>query len=535
MRTDRRGFMRVLAGAIGLLAGGSSPSSSRDWTHEIHQATRNTRFGPVGALRPRLRRPPRRSKAFEGVPRTPLPAPQEPETRSLAQVLSGFGGADALAATPISLAELTRVLHYTNGVTGEGRAGNGLKLRAAPSAGALYAGEIYVVAERVTGLEPGVYYYSSLRHALISIGRGMRLADVSNALEHPEQTASASAVVLLSNVFGRYSWRYANRGYRYALIDSGHIGENLRLAARSAGLAEVSIPRYCDARLNALLEIDGRAEAVCALHAIGRPAAGGAAALRAKRRFAERQSVAPDELAASGPAPERYHAATDLVPVTTSADSAAAELGGAPETTAPGAHAPATATWRADARPDTTVEECIRRRRSAATFAARPLARQTLDWILEAAGGHPALARAPGVELMLAVHRVSDLAPGLYRFDPDGAGLTVQRSGDHRQPLVRACIDQEKAGSCGVAFFMVARLRDAAAPPGDRRYRDLLIESGAIGQRVYLAAEAAGLAARNLAAFRDDRLNALFGLDGRERAVIHLTAVGYEDGTAGGG
>ena len=55
----------------------------------------------------------------------------------------------------------------------------------------------------------------------------------------------------------------------------------------------------------------------------------------------------------------------------------------------------------------------------------------------------------------------------------------------------------------------------------------LLIESGAVGQRIYLAANAAGLAARNLAAFRDDDLNALLGLDGRNRAVLHLTLSGY--------
>jgi nitroreductase len=82
---------------------------------------------------------------------------------------------------------------------------------------------------------------------------------------------------------------------------------------------------------------------------------------------------------------------------------------------------------------------------------------------------------------------------------------------------------------------MVAQLRDATALAADRRYRDLLIESGAIGQRIYLAAEATGLAARNLAAFRDDELNSLLELDGRERAVIHLTAVGYEDGAANEG
>ena len=68
----------------------------------------------------------------------------------------------------------------------------------------------------------------------------------------------------------------------------------------------------------------------------------------------------------------------------------------------------------------------------------------------------------------------------------------------------------------------------AAGPLRKRGYSDLLIEAGGIGQRIYLAAEAAGLAARNLAAFRDDDLNGLLDLDGRERAVLHLTLAGRE-------
>ena len=74
---------------------------------------------------------------------------------------------------------------------------------------------------------------------------------------------------------------------------------------------------------------------------------------------------------------------------------------------------------------------------------------------------------------------------------------------------------------------MVARLAQAVSLTGDRSYRDLLLESGRIGQRLYLAAEAAGLVARNLAAFTDDELNQLVGLDGRREAVIHLTMLGH--------
>jgi len=90
---------------------------------------------------------------------------------------------------------------------------------------------------------------------------------------------------------------------------------------------------------------------------------------------------------------------------------------------------------------------------------------------------------------------------------------------------VRACLFQDKAGSAAVAFAWLADLRGAAAA-GERHYRDRLLEAGAAAERVYLAAESLGLAARNLAGFFDDSLNDLLGADGRERAVVHLTLLG---------
>jgi nitroreductase len=74
---------------------------------------------------------------------------------------------------------------------------------------------------------------------------------------------------------------------------------------------------------------------------------------------------------------------------------------------------------------------------------------------------------------------------------------------------------------------MIGRLRQAALHYGERSYRDVLIEAGRIGERVYLAAEALDLRARNLAAFLDEDLDELIGADGRERSVVHLTMVGY--------
>jgi SagB-type dehydrogenase family enzyme len=179
--------------------------------------------------------------------------------------------------------------------------------------------------------------------------------------------------------------------------------------------------------------------------------------------------------------------------------------------------------------PGTSVEDAIRRRRSAMVFRHEPAPHDALRLAGELARGHSGLRRAPGIELQLAVHRVKGLESGLYRIHADTGELSPHRLGELAGPLVQACGGQEKAGQAAVGFLMVARLQEAAGRAGDRSYRDLLLEAGGIGQRIYLAAEATGLAARNLAAFRDDDLNRLVDLDGVRQAVVHLTMFGPGD------
>jgi SagB-type dehydrogenase family enzyme len=175
------------------------------------------------------------------------------------------------------------------------------------------------------------------------------------------------------------------------------------------------------------------------------------------------------------------------------------------------------------------VDETIRVRRSTRSFEPGLLSPDDLAFVLEMAQGRAALERAPGVELLVVVHRVEGVAAGLYRYDPRAHALATLRTGDLREALTRSCLGQQKAGEAGAAIAMVAEVDRSAAARGERAYRDLLLEAGAIGERIYLAAEARRLSARNLAAFRDGELNALLGTDGRERAVIHLTLVGRGD------
>ena len=517
MRTSRRAFLRILGGALAYPLGRTGLARAERPALEIHRATRNTLAGALGARLPRLRAPPARFKAYPDAERVGLPDATADPGLPLAEAVRRYAPASGFLEAPVSLAELGRLLHLTNGVTARR---DGLHLRAAPSAGALYSGEVYVVAQRVVGLPSGVYYYGVKDHELVRVQSGFFSAELDRSFEQLGKIAKAPAVVLLTNLFHRYTWRYANRGYRYALIDSGHIGENLRLAATSAGLGENGPLRFHDDRLNALLGVDGRGESVCAVHAVGRPA-DGPTAPAPKRRLVERHATGATPI--GGPVIERYHESTKLVE-----DGAA----GTPATGAGPASVSSpsyVALPENSSPPATPVEETIRKRRSAMHFEHDPIDLEDLSFVLEMAQGHGALERAPGVELYLAAHRVNDLAPGLYRYEPERHRLAQVRSGDLTRALVSACLGQRKAGTAAAGFLMVAKLTSAAARAGDRSYRDLLIESGAIGQRVYLAAEAAGLAARNLAAFVDDALNELMELDGRNEAVIHLTMLGCGD------
>ncbi len=523
-RVDRRGFLRGVGAALAWLSLRPAPSRAAEAAAEIHRDTRNTRFGAVGRALARLGPTPRRAKPYPGLPRVALPPPVSGPGLPLATALARAEPADGFTAEPLSLSEVARLLYYANGVTGEMRwDGGSLPLRAAPSAGALYAGEVYLVAERVEGLPRGVYAYAVAGHALVRIRDGAWLEEVARATEQPHRLRSAAAVVLLTNVFRRYTWRYANRGYRYALIDTGHIDENLRLATASAGHASLGTPRYHDEALEGVLRIDGRQEAVCAVRALGRPGAPAARDGTVPRLVEKGLVGAARRLRAPA---ERYHERTKLVPTAGEEEPArrvpAAGDHGAEPVTRP---RPRAVPPRIDEAPRMTVERAIRRRRSAMRFEPERIARSDLDFLLAAAAG----VATPHVGIDLIAHRVAGLPAGLHRLDPESGGPELRRAGELGDALVKVCIGQEKAGEAALAFFMVGRITAAAAAHGERSYRDLLVAAGAIGERLYLAAESLRLAARNLAAFRDDDLNALLDLDGRSEAVLHLTVVGPGD------
>ena len=249
-----------------------------------HENTKLRRLpGMAPAARPsftpaELRAMARAYKQYRMHPHVPLPSPAAPIGPGItfddvvAARRSGRGFADA----DLELAVLAKLLHQSYGVTGEVRlpGGIGRSLRAAPSAGALYPAESYLGVRRVDGLRPGIYHYNVPEHALALLAAGDPTERIYEAWCWQEGARQAAVVLIIAGVMGRTKRKYGERGYRYVLLEAGHIAQNLLLAAAALGLAAVTTGGFFDDAANELLRLDGVEETVLYSAFVGKPGAG---------------------------------------------------------------------------------------------------------------------------------------------------------------------------------------------------------------------------------------------------------------------
>jgi SagB-type dehydrogenase family enzyme len=171
---------------------------------------------------------------------------------------------------PLSLDQLGRLLYFSNGITGTQPLDQGtLPLRASPSAGALYPIELYVAAFSVEGLQEGIYHFEVEDNVLELLRPGLYKQDLFEITHRQEMVLQSAVVVLMSAVFGRTRNKYGERGYRYVLLDAGHLAQNLYLESTALGLGCATIGGFFDDKANNLLGIDGVDESVVYMAVIG--------------------------------------------------------------------------------------------------------------------------------------------------------------------------------------------------------------------------------------------------------------------------
>jgi len=412
---------------------------------------------------------------YDGVPVIDLPAdPPAPDIAAFDVLRGALGdGADGEAF-------LSSLLFYSAAISATKLApasGSVYSLRVNPSSGNLHPTEFHFATRGLAGWEDGLYHYRPSQHMAELRGRG-------------DFGFDGSLVFVLTSIAWREAWKYRERAYRYCLHDMGHAWQSLELAARALGCCCEAVGSFDDAEIAARLGLaeDEWPMLVVTLRRGSLPG-GERELLGGTPNVLSDVPMVPDLIAG-------FHAATCVSGVDWRVERPAFDgplLGGR------------------------GFGEVVRTRRSALDFVGgdRTISMAQLLALLS-------VARAPLLTLFLYVHRVAGLAPGLYRYAGE---LELVQAGDQRVAAAGLSLGQDLAGNACMAISMIADLDGAAAMYGDRGYRFAHFEAGALGQRLYVGAEALGLGATGIGAFFDDRVHSYLGLE--KGQVIYHFAIGY--------
>ncbi|MBF2021000.1 MAG: SagB/ThcOx family dehydrogenase [Hydrococcus sp. C42_A2020_068] len=183
--------------------------------------------------------PPARYKTYPDAEQIKLPNPQGYQGLSLETAIATRRSQRDYTDAPLSLIQLSRLLHLAQGITQSDR-----ELRSVPSAGALYPLEIYTVVHRVEGLPAGIYHYAVQTHQLERLKSGDFRTNLVMAGLGKGFLAKASVCLVISAIFQRTRWKYRVRTYRYVLMEAGHLGQNIYLTATSLELGACAIGAF---------------------------------------------------------------------------------------------------------------------------------------------------------------------------------------------------------------------------------------------------------------------------------------------------
>jgi SagB-type dehydrogenase family enzyme len=198
-----------------------------------------------------------------------LPKPYFPQSDSLWSILQNRRSIRAyLTDKSIQLDMLSTLLWA---VQGETASYGDVSFRTSPSAGALHPIETYLFVRAVNDLKKGIYHF---RPHLFDL-EFLREGDFSHYLAQSAlgqgMVMNAQVTFIWTAIAERSKWKYRQRAYRYIYLDAGHIGENLYLAGQALGLGVCAIGAFFDSHVNNIISVDGIAETVIYMAAVGLP------------------------------------------------------------------------------------------------------------------------------------------------------------------------------------------------------------------------------------------------------------------------
>lgn len=169
-----------------------------------------------------------------------LPEPRHDSDISVEKSMLSRRSIRSFTSEPLTLVEVSQLLWAAQGITDS--AGR----RTAPSAGALYPLEIYVVAGNVKDLSAGVYSYKPDVHQLMKVMDGDIRAKLAGAALGQDSVRSGAISCVITAIYERTTVKYGDRGIRYVHIEVGHAAQNLCLQAVALDLGAVTVGAFDD-------------------------------------------------------------------------------------------------------------------------------------------------------------------------------------------------------------------------------------------------------------------------------------------------
>jgi SagB-type dehydrogenase family enzyme len=430
---------------------------------------------------------------------------------------------------------------------------NRWSLRVNPSGGNLHPTEAYLVAGPIAGWNdaPAVYHYAPVDHAL------EQRAELSSETWHELASSlpSGSVFVALCSVLWREAWKYGERCFRYCQHDVGHAMGALSIAAAMQGRRCRLVESIRDVDLSELVGIADQSgperEHPDLMLAITPDAPGWVPKKESSFRLSEGTL---DGIVFSG-MPNRLSPNHQPWPILTEVAAASERNEGAVYPTAQCEQPLDRGNDRGQ-----RARTLVRTRRSAMdmdgkTRLDRGSFYRMMERVVPASFVASALPWPPQVHLILFVHRVDDLEPGLYALIrnanheeslrealdrgfawtvpdgcPDHMKLRLLRPSDVRDVSRTVSCHQDIASDGAFSAGMLARFRPALEQFGPWFYRRLFWETGLIGQVLYLEAEAAGIRGTGIGCFFDDLMHEILGIHDRSfQSLYHFTVGGAVD------
>jgi len=189
----------------------------------------------------------------------PLPAPSFDGKISVEKAIKSRRSIRSYKQDSLTLAQISQLLWAAQGITSNDG------FRTAPSAGATYPLEIYLVVGKVTDLTSGIYKYLNKDHVIIKIGDGDKRAELSDAALSQEWIKEAPIAIVVCGIYERTSKKYGDNASKFVHMEVGCVAQNLYLQATALGLGTTFVGTIDAEKIASVLHLDKNEHALCIL------------------------------------------------------------------------------------------------------------------------------------------------------------------------------------------------------------------------------------------------------------------------------